>query len=235
MLVLDIRYHSYILNQSFWNKMKTLRKWFIFLAAASLLGFAVNTYATTEAPDTLIKRISKEVMDAAKANKEIKKGDQKQIYTLVETKIFPHVDFQRMTSLAAGRYWRQATPEQKEQLTKEFRDLLVYTYSNAVSKVDNQRLEFKPLRMSPDTTEVIVYSRIIQPNGGEPIELSYRMAKTDNNWKIFDVNVMGAWLVETYKGTFANEISRSGIDGLIKTLSQKNKQLASGKPANSAQ
>lgn len=212
--------------------MNTLKKWFIFLMVSCMLGLTASANAT-EAPDALVKRISKEVMDAAKANKEIKKGNQKQIYTLVETKIFPHVDFQRMTSLAAGRYWRQATPAQKEQLTKEFRDLLVYTYSNAVSKVDNQRLEFKPLRMSPNATDVIVYSRIIQPRGGEPIELSYRMEKTDNGWKIYDVSVLGAWLVETYKGTFASEISRSGIDGLISVLAQKNKQLASGKAGSS--
>ncbi len=212
--------------------MKIFKKWSLFLTAFCMLGLTANVSAM-EAPDTLVKRISKEVMDAAKANKEIKKGNQKQIYTLVETKIFPHVNFQRMTSLAAGRYWRQATPAQKEQLTKEFRDLLVYTYSNAVSKIDNQRLEFKPLRMSPDATDVIVYSRIIQPRGGDPIELSYRMEKTDDGWKIYDVDVLGAWLVETYKGTFASEISRSGIDGLIQVLAQKNKQLASGKSADS--
>ncbi len=212
--------------------MKIFKKWFLFLTAFCVLGLAANVSAM-EAPDTLVKRISKEVMDAAKANKEIKKGNQKQIYTLVETKIFPHVNFQRMTSLAAGRYWRQATPAQKEQLTKEFRDLLVYTYSNAVSKIDNQRLEFKPLRMSPDATDVIVYSRIIQPRGGDPIELSYRMEKTDDGWKIYDVDVLGVWLVETYKGTFASEISRSGIDGLIQVLAQKNTQLASGKSADS--
>ena len=210
--------------------MKIFKNWIVFLMAFCMLGLSATANAT-EAPDVLIKRISKEVMDAAKANKEIKKGNQKQIYVLVENKIFPYVDFQRMTSMAAGRYWRQATPAQKEQLTKEFRDLLVYTYSNAISKVDNQRLEFKPLRMKPDAKEAVVYSRIIQPRGGEPIELSYRMEKTDNGWKIYDVNVLGAWLVETYKGTFASEISRSGIDGLIRVLAQKNQQLAAGKPA----
>ncbi len=200
----------------------------VFLTAFCLLGLSTGAGAATEAPDALIKRISTEVLNAAKSNKEIKQGNQRQIYTLVENKIFPYVDFQRMTSLAAGRYWRQATPAQKEQLTKEFRDLLVYTYSNAMSKVDNQRLEFKPLRMAPDATETVVYSRIVQPRGGDPIELSYRMEKTDNGWKIYDVNVMGAWLVETYKGTFSSEIGRSGIDGLIQMLAQKNKQLAAG-------
>ncbi len=212
--------------------MKILKKWYLFLMALCMATLAASAHASSmEAPDALVKRISKEVMDAAKANKEIKQGNQKQIYALVENTIFPHVNFQRMTSLAAGRYWRQATPEQKEQLTREFRDLLVYTYANAVTKIDNQRLEFKPLRMSPNATDVVVYSRIIQPRGGEPIELSYRMEKTDNGWKIYDVNVLGAWLIETYKGTFASEISRSGIDGLINALAQKNKQLASAKPA----
>ncbi len=211
--------------------MKILKNWFVLLMAVCVLGFSASAHAM-EAPDALIKRISKEVLDAAKTNKELKKGNQKQIYAFVEKKIFPYVDFQRMTSLAAGRYWRQATPAQKTQLTKEFRDLLVHTYSNAITKVDNQRVEFKPVRMAPNATEVVVQTRIIQPRGGEPVELSYRLSKTANGWKIYDINVLGAWLVETYKGTFASEISRSGIDGLIRTLAQKNKQLAAGKATN---
>lgn len=211
--------------------MKILKNWFVLLMAICVLGFSASAHAMEE-PDALIKRISKEVLDAAKSDKELKKGNQKQIYAFVEKKIFPYVDFQRMTALAAGRYWRQATPAQKTQLTNEFRDLLVHTYSNAITKVDNQRVEFKPLRMSPNATEVVVQTRIIQPRGGEPVELSYRLSKTANGWKIYDINVLGAWLVETYKGTFASEISRSGIDGLIRTLAQKNKQLAAGKAVN---
>ena len=209
--------------------MKILKNWFVLLMTVCVLGLSASAAHAMEAPDALIKRISKEVLDAAKTNKELKKGNQKQIYAFVEKNIFPYVDFQRMTALAAGRYWRQATPEQKTQLTNEFRDLLVHTYSNAITKVDNQKVEFKPFRTSPNATEAVVQTRIIQPRGGEPIELSYRLSKTADGWKIYDINVLGAWLVETYKGTFASEISRGGIDGLIRTLAQKNKQLAASR------
>ncbi len=209
--------------------MKILKNWFVLLMTVCVLGLSASAAHAMEAPDALIKRISKEVLDAAKTNKELKKGNQKQIYAFVEKNIFPYVDFQRMTALAAGRYWRQATPEQKTQLTNEFRDLLVHTYSNAITKVDNQKVEFKPFRTSPNATEAVVQTRIIQPRGGEPIELSYRLSKTADGWKIYDINVLGAWLVETYKGTFASEISRGGIDGLIRTLAQKNKQLAANR------
>jgi phospholipid transport system substrate-binding protein len=145
---------------------------------------------------------------------------------LVETKILPYVDFQRMTSLAAGRYWREASPEQQKQLATEFRSLLIFTYSGALSQVKNETIEFKPLRADPSDTEVEVRSQVNVARG-EPIPLNYRVAKSPTGWKIYDINVLGAWLVETYKGTFASEISKGGIDGLIKTLSEKNKKLAS--------
>lgn len=179
-----------------------------------------------EAPDALIKRISSEVMDTAKTDKEIQGGNQQRVLDLVEAKVLPHVDFQRMTALAAGRFWRQATPEQQKQLTNEFRSLLIYTYSGAISQIRDQKLEFKPMRGDPKDTEVEVRTQVIQPRGGEPIQLSYRLAKQSEGWKIFDVNVLGAWLVETYRGNFAAEIGKGGIDGLIKTLTEKNKRLA---------
>jgi phospholipid transport system substrate-binding protein len=186
----------------------------------------MQSAAAEEAPDAMIKRISQEVLDAARSDKEIQSGNQKRVLDLVEAKILPHVDFQRMTALAAGRFWRQATPEQQKQLTDEFRDLLVYTYSGAISQVKDQKLEFKPLRADPSATEVEVRSQVIQPRGGDPIQLNYRLEKLPSGWKIYDVNVLGAWLVETYKGNFAAEISRGGIDGLIKTLAERNKRLA---------
>ena len=186
----------------------------------------MQSAAAEEAPDAMIKRISQDVLDAAKSDKEIQSGNQKRVLDLVEAKILPHVDFQRMTALATGRFWRQATPEQQKQLTDEFRDLLVYTYSGAISQVKDQKLEFKPLRADPSATEVEVRSQVIQPRGGDPIQLNYRLEKTPSGWKIYDVNVLGAWLVETYKGNFAAEISRGGIDGLIKTLAERNKRLA---------
>jgi len=179
-----------------------------------------------ETPDALIKRISQEVLDTAKNDKEIQNGNQKRVLDLVEAKVLPHVDFQRMTALAAGRFWRQATPEQQKQLTNEFRTLLVYTYSGAVSQIRDQKLEFKPMRADAADTEVEVRTQVVQPRGGDPIQLNYRLAKHPEGWKIFDVNVLGAWLVETYRGNFAAEINKGSIDGLIKTLAERNKRLA---------
>jgi phospholipid transport system substrate-binding protein len=190
-----------------------------------VLAFSGNALAQQETPDALVKRISQEVLDTAKADKEIQGGNQKRVLEVVEAKILPSVDFQRMTAMASGRFWREATPEQQKQLTDEFRSLLVYTYSGAISQIRDQKLEFKPTRADPADTEVEVRSQVLQPRG-EPVQLNYRLAKTPTGWKIYDVNVLGAWLVETYKGNFAAEISKGGIDGLIKALSDRNKKLA---------
>jgi len=205
--------------------MKPLNKLFAAILTLAMLAFSGTVLAEQEAPDVLIKRISQEVLDTAKTDKDIQSGNQKRVLEIVEAKILPYVDFQRMTALAAGRYWRQATPEQQKQLTEEFRNLLVFTYSGAIAQVKDQKLEFKPLRANPADTEVEVHSQVIQPRG-EPIQLSYRLEKLPSGWKIYDMNVLGAWLVEAYKGNFASEISKGGIDGLIKTLSEKNKKLA---------
>lgn len=195
-----------------------------------LFGMIVSSpvRAADEAADVLVKRISQEVIETVRANKDIQSGDQKQINGLIESKILPYVDFQRMTSLAAGRFWRDATPEQQKRLTTEFRTLLVYTYSGALSQLKDQKLEFKPLRADPGDTQVEVRSQVIQPRG-EPIQLNYRLQKNGNSWKIFDINILGAWMVETYKGNFTTEFNKNGIDGLIKTLSEKNKKLAESK------
>jgi phospholipid transport system substrate-binding protein len=201
--------------------MNLLKKLMFAVAAMTFAAYA----AAQEAPDVLVKRISEEVMSIAKTDKEIQSGNPRRVQQIVEEKILPHVDFQRMTSLAAGRYWRDATPDQQKQLTTEFRSLLVYTYSGAISQIRDQKLEYRPLRADPADTEVIVNTQVLQTRG-EPIQLSYRLAKSPNGWKIYDINVLGAWLVETYKGSFATEISKGGIDGLIKTLSDKNKKLA---------
>jgi len=202
---------------------------------AAALGFAgcMGTAAAGEAPDVLVKRISTEVMDAAKADKEIQSGNQKRVLDLVDAKILPYVDFQRMTSLAAGRFWREATPNQQKQLTAEFRSLLVFTYSGAISSIKNQNLEFPPLRANQDAAGgVEVQTRVVQARG-EAIQLNYRLEKQASGWKIFDMNIMGAWLIETYKGNFSAEIGKGGMDGLIKTLAEKNKKLSDGlsKPA----
>jgi phospholipid transport system substrate-binding protein len=205
--------------------MKIFKKIIVLLITFGLAGF-MQIAAADETPDVLVKRISQEVVDSAKADKEIQRGNQMRVLDLVNAKILPYVDFQRMTQLAAGRFWRDATPDQQKQLTDQFRDLLVFTYSGAISSIKDQKLQFQPLRADPDATDgVEVHSQVLQPRG-EPIQLNYRLEKTPAGWKIYDLNVLGAWLVETYRGNFAAEISKGGIDGLIKTLSDKNKKLA---------
>ncbi|WP_189358751.1 MlaC/ttg2D family ABC transporter substrate-binding protein [Undibacterium squillarum] len=203
--------------KKFWNTLVALM-----ISAVAVTGLA---HAADEAPDQLIKRLSQEILDTAKNDKDIQAGNQKKIYDMVEGKILPFIDFQRMTSLAAGKSWREATPEQQKQLTTEFRTLLIFTYSGAMSQIKDQRVEFKPFRAAADDTDVEVKTSVVQSRG-EPIQLNYRLQKSATGWKIYDINVLGAWLVETYKGSFSAEISRSGIDGLIKTLSDKNKKLA---------
>jgi phospholipid transport system substrate-binding protein len=204
----------------------------IAILTLGMLGFA-GTAAAQEAPDAFIKRISQEVLETAKGDKDIQSGNQQKILDVVQSKILPNVDFQRMTALAAGRYWREATPEQQKRLTEEFRDLLVYTYAGAIAQIRDQQLEFKPMRNDPADTDVEVRSQVVQQRG-EPIQLNYRLTKAGNTWKIYDLNVLGAWLVETYKGNFASEISKGGIDGLIKTLSERNKKLSANGIAKNA-
>jgi len=204
--------------------MKMLNKLLALVVAVSALSFT-SLASADEAPDALVKRISQEVLDSARTDKEIQKGNQQRVLELVEAKIIPYIDFQRMTSLAAGRYWREATTEQQQKLTTEFRSLLVYTYSGAISQIKDQKLDFKPMRADPADTEVEVRTLVIQPRS-EPIQLYYRLEKLPVGWRIYDVNILGAWLVEAYKGNFATEISKGGIDGLIKTLAEKNKRLS---------
>ena len=204
--------------------MKLFAKLFFSAAAVALIGFA-GAASAQEAPDALVKRISNDVLDTAKSDKDIQGGSLKRITALVEEKIIPFVDFERMTALATGRHWREATDAQKQDLQTQFRLLLISTYAGALSQVRDQRIEFSPLRASPTDTDVEVRSQVIQSRG-DPIQISYRMEKLPAGWKIYDVNVLGAWLIEAYKGTFSSEIDKGGIDGLIKTLTAKNKQLA---------
>lgn len=207
--------------------MKLLKKLLTILSfGAGLLALApAFANPAAEAPDTLVKRISQEVLDIAKSDREIQGGNHLRVLELVESRILPHVDFQRMTALAAGHHWRDATPEQKKRLIDEFRALLVYTYSGAIAQVKNQNIQFRPTRFGPGDTDVVVRSQVVQERG-EPIQLNYRLQKTPEGWKIYDVNVLGAWLVESYKTSFATEIRKNGIDGLIQTLSDRNKRLA---------
>ena len=174
-----------------------------------------------EAPDALIQRLSTEVLDNIKADKDVQNGDVRKIVAFVDSKIVPNVNFARMTASAVGRSWRQASPEQQKRLQEEFKNLLVRTYSGALTQVKDQTVSVKPLRASPADTEVLVRSEVM--GRGDPIQLDYRMEKTPTGWKIYDLNVLGIWLVETYRTQFAQEISAKGIDGLISTLVQRNK------------
>jgi phospholipid transport system substrate-binding protein len=193
------------------------------LASVALLP-AAHAQATGATPDALVKQVSSEVIDAVKSDKAIQGGDVRKIQGLVDAKILPHVNFVRMTASAVGRYWRQATPDQQKRLQDEFKQLLVRTYSGALTQVKDQAIEFKPLRAKAEDTEVVVKTEI--RGRGEPIQLDYRMEKTADGWKIYDVNVLGVWLVENYRSSFAQEISAGGIDGLINKLAEKNKANA---------
>jgi phospholipid transport system substrate-binding protein len=211
------------------------RRWFtvvgsVVLSTGTLLSGAafaqsaapqVAATQSAEAPDALIKRLSTEVLDAIKTDKSIQSGDTSKVITLVDTKIMPNVNFTRMTSAAVGRGWRQATPEQQKRLQEEFKILLVRTYSGALSEVRDQTIAMKPLRAAAEDTEVVVKSEI--KGRGDPIQLDYRMEKTAAGWKIYDLNVLGVWLVETYRSQFAQEINANGVDGLVSKLEQRNK------------
>lgn len=178
-----------------------------------------------EAPDVLIKRVVEEVTTVIKSDKDIQSGHRHKINQLVDTKIVPYVNFMRMTQSAVGRHWSKATPEQQTALAKEFKGLLTNTYSGAFSTYrPDTVIEYKPLRMQPGDPEVVVRS-MVKPGKGEPIQLDYYVERFDGAWKVVDINVFGARLVETYKNQFNAEISSNGIDGLIKTLVAKNKAI----------
>ncbi len=177
--------------------------------------------AAEEGPDALIKRVSSEVLDAIKADKSVQAGEMSKVIALVDSKVMPNVNFVRMTASAVGRNWRQATPEQQKRLQEEFKTLLIRTYSGALSQVKDQTLSVKPLRAAPADNEVVVRTEVL--GRGEPVQLDYRMEKTATGWKIYDLNVLGVWLVETYRTQFAQEISAKGVDGLIASLVQRNK------------
>lgn len=192
------------------------------VVAAMALPTLVQAQAST--PDGLIRQISTEVIDTVKSDKAIQAGDVGKIITLVDTKVMPNVNFQRMTASAVGRNWRTATPEQQKQLQDEFKTLLVRTYAGALTQVKDQTINLKPLRAGADDTEVVVRTEV--KGKGEPIQLDYRLEKSATGWKIYDVNVLGVWLVEQYKNSFAQEINASGVDGLIAKLAEKNKAAA---------
>lgn len=194
---------------------------FALIASMGLLASAVSRAQSAEAPDAFIKRLSVDVLDTIKSDKSIQSGDVSKISALVDTKIMPNVNFQRMTASAVGRNWRSATPEQQKRLEAEFKALLMRTYSGALSEVKDQTIAMKPLRMAADDTEVTVRTEI--KGRSDSIPLDYRVEKAGNSWKIYDINVASVWLIETYRTQFSQEINANGIDGLIAKLAERNK------------
>lgn len=175
-------------------------------------------------PDALARTVTDEVLAVLRADKDIQAGSRKKVIDLVEKKVLPHFNFVRMTQLAAGRYWRQASPEQQKSLVEEFRTLLVQTYAATFTAYRDQQVEYRPLRMQSDDTEVVVKSLINQP-GGKPVTIDYKMEKSNAGWKVYDVVVADLSLVQSYRGTFSTEVQKGGIEGLVKALAEKNKEL----------
>ncbi len=211
-------------------KRTFLRKTLVLLTLAVATLAAPLAYAEDEAPDALIKRLSVDVLDTIKNDKAIRAGDTAKVVALVDSRIMPNVNFQRMTASAVGPAWRQASPEQQKRLQEEFKILLVRTYAGALAQVTDQSVNMKPLRAAAEDKEVLVRSEI--KGSGESIQLDYRLEKTPGQgagWRIYNLNVLGVWLVETYRSQFAQEINAKGVDGLIATLTERNK--ANGKKA----
>jgi phospholipid transport system substrate-binding protein len=191
-----------------------------------LLAMSTLAQAQDVAPDALAKKVTEEVIAIIKTDKDIQAGNTRKVLDLVEAKVLPNFDFTRMTRLAVGAPWRQATSAQQQSLTNEFRTLLVHTYTSAFTQYRDQVIEYRPLKLQPADSEVIVRSLIKQTTGADPIDVNYSMEKTDQGWKVYDVAIAGVSLVQNYRSTFNAEIQKSGIDGLISTLAAKNKTLS---------
>jgi phospholipid transport system substrate-binding protein len=192
-----------------------------FFALAGTSAFAVADVA----PDALARSVTDEVLAIVRADRDLQAGHPQKVAQLVETKVLPHFNFAHMTQLAVGRNWRQATPEQQKVLTDEFRTLLVRTYTTAFTQYKNQTIDYRPLHVAPSDTDVVVKSLVKQP-AGQPVAVDYAMEKLPGGWKVYDVKIEGISLVENYRNTFNSQIQKSGVDGLIKALADKNKSLA---------
>jgi len=203
--------------------MRVLRKIIFGLSICFATGVA---HAEVIAPDALIDNTVKDVIAIIKKDKDIQAGDQKKITDLVDAKVLPHFDFTRMTQLAVGKYWRTASPEQKQSLVTEFRNMLVRTYTKVFTVYRDQTVEVKPFKMAADTTDEATVKTVISKPGSQPILVDYEMKKADSGWKAYDISIDGVSMVMSYRGTFTSEIQANGIDGLIKTLSDKNVNAA---------
>lgn len=180
-----------------------------------------------EAPDVLVKRVTEEVLEIVRKDREIQDGSTQKAIDLVDQKVLPNFDFRHMTALAVGKDWKKASPGQQQQLTAEFKTLLVRTYSNALTSYKNQKIVYKPFRMNSDDSEVLVRTEVIQP-GSKPVQIDYNLKKSDTSWKVYDVVVAGISLVTNYRDQFAQEVRSGGIDGLIAAIAAKNKSVLGG-------
>ena len=197
----------------------------IMIAALFALTASAASANTEIAPDALARSVTDEVLAIVRADKELQAGNPQKVQQLVESKVLPHFNFHRMTQLAVGRNWRQATPDQQKRLVEEFRTLLVRTYTTAFSQYRNQTVEYRPLRIAATDTDIVVKSLIRQP-AGQPLAIDYSMEKLAGGWKVYDVKIEGVSLVENYRSTFNNEVQRNGLEGLIRALNDKNNALA---------
>jgi phospholipid transport system substrate-binding protein len=212
-----------------------MKKFFLIPVVAALVSFSSGAFAQsqsfdTSTPDGLVKSVTTDVLNTVRNDPSIKSGDINRITQVVNQKILPYTDFTRTTHLVMGRHWRTATPDQQKQIVEQFKMLLIRTYSGALAQVGNQEIQYQPLRAAPTDTDVVVRSTVI--NNGQPIELDYRMEKTPQGWRVYDLNVAGAWLVDAYRQQFNEQIQQHGIEGLISYLSQKNQQPAAQKSAS---
>lgn len=196
-----------------------MKRFIVWLGCLLMLG---SVAAQEVAPDALVRNVSNEVLDIVRKDKDIQAGNTRKVVELAEEKVLPHFDFVRMTRLAVGKDWRQANPTQQKALVEEFRTLLVRTYSKALTEYRNQTIDIKPLKMQPGDTDVLVRSLVNQP-GAKPVQIDYNLEKTDQGWKVYDISVAGVSLVTNYRGSFAQEVSAGGIEGLLATLRAKNK------------
>jgi phospholipid transport system substrate-binding protein len=214
------------------NYNRALRRTIVVAVLASAAMLAGNAAGAADAasrstmpPDALVQSVSTEVLDAIKTDPALRNGDFDKLQKLIDDKVAPYVDFERMTRLSVGRGWRTATPEQRQALIREFRTYVLRTYSGALSRVTDHVVKMRPFRAEPTDTEVLVRTQVV-PSNGDAIQLDYRMEKTDSGWKIYDVTILGVSMVETFRNSFASEVNQGGLDGLIKALADRNRQLA---------
>jgi len=199
-----------------WRSQRVLQ-----VIVATLVALVALPAFAQEAPDALVKRVSQEAIAIIKSDPKVQAGDQARIRELIETKLAPHFDIDRMTALAAGRAYRSATPEQKKELGEQFKTLLIRTYSTALNQYRDQTIDYKPLRLDPNASDATVRTEVIRP-GQTPVEIDYSMTKTPSGWKAYDVIVGGVSLVTNYRDEFTQQVQAGGIDGLIRSLQAKN-------------